>query len=297
MPDERVVSALAALGHPIDIDAVQLAGSMSQSGVYKVRINDRDTVLKVTSAGQEQDLARRELAFYRTLAAQVPVQTPQLLQAIDTDQLTVLLLTAHGPTCPAPDWDDAGWLGLARQLAQLHSFPAPEGAPWNGTPWLEGILDRPPVEVAENYWSRTPAGPSIATVLERTDLLAAALAAVPRCFIHGDCHVGNLLLDSSQVVWVDWTVTGRGYPAIDLAALWGRAHSDGAAPPYDLMLHAYATHRGVDEDDLRRTMLAALLANMLFGWPEFAHYHSPTEQERTTRHLIRRLEDWHALTA
>ena len=35
MPDETVVAALAALGQPTEIDAVQLAGSMSHSGVYK----------------------------------------------------------------------------------------------------------------------------------------------------------------------------------------------------------------------------------------------------------------------
>ena len=197
----------------------------------------------------------------------------------------------HGQTCPAADWDDAGWLELARQLAELHSFPAPDGAPWNGTPWLERILEQPPVEVAENYWSQTADSSSLGAVLDDADLLAAALAAVPRCFIHGDCHVGNLLLDGPQVVWVDWTVTGVGYPAIDLAALWERAYSDGAAPPYDQMLNTYAAHRGVDADDLRRSMLAALLTTTLFGWPEYAHYHSRTEQQRTTRHLVGLLED------
>lgn len=297
MPDETVAAALAALGQPADIDAVPLAGSMSQSGVYKIRINNRDAVLKINSASQEQDLARRELAFYRTLADLVPIRTPQLLQAVDTDQLTALVLTSHGQPRPAADWDDAGWLRLARELAELHSFPAPDGAPWDGTPWLEAILDHPPVEVAENYWAQTPAGPSLGTVLDDTNLLAGALAAVPRCFIHGDCHVGNLTLDASDVVWVDWTVTGHGYPAIDLAALFGRAHADSADPPYDRMLNTYATHRGIDADDLQRSMLAALLATMLFGWPEYAHYHSTAEQERTTRHLIGRLNEWHNLTS
>ena len=297
MPDETVVAALAALGLPTEIDTVQLAGSMSHSGVYKVRINNRDAVLKINSAGQEQDLARHELAFYQSLAVDVPVQTPKLLQTIDTDQLTALVLTAHGQTWPAAAWDDAGWLGLARELADLHSFPVPDGAPWDSIPWLERVLDQPPVEVADNYWSQTPAGPSLGTVLDDTNLLAAALAAVSRCFIHGDCHVGNLLLDGPHVVWVDWAVAGLGWPAIDLAALWGRAHSDGATPPYDKMLNTYAAHRGIDENDLRRSMLAALLTTLLFGWPEYAHYHSTTEQERTTQHLIDLLEDWHNLTA
>lgn len=265
MPDATVVAALQALSQPTDIDAVHLAGSMSQSGVYKVRINNLDAVLKINSAGHEQDLARRELIFYQSLADDVPVQTPQLLQAVDTDQLTALLLTAHGQTRPAADWDDTGWLHLARELAELHSFPAPDVALWNGTPWLENILEQPPVEVAENYWSQTPAGQSLGTALDDTDQLATALAALPCCFIHGDCHVGNLLIDGPGVVWVDWTVTGLGYPAIDLAALWGRAHSDGAAPPYDGMLNTYATHRGIDADDLRRSMLAALLTTALFG--------------------------------
>ena len=63
------------------------------------------------------------------------------------------------------------------------------------------------------------------------------------------------------------------------------------------MIHTYAALRGNDEDDLRRSMLAALLANLLFGWPEFAHYHSPAEQLRTTGQLIRRVQEWRTLTA
>lgn len=86
MLDETVVAALTTLRQPTQIDTVQLAGSMSQSGVYKVRINNLDAVLKVTSAGQEQDLARRELEFYQTLAADVPVQTPHSLDFVNLER-------------------------------------------------------------------------------------------------------------------------------------------------------------------------------------------------------------------
>jgi len=57
MPDETVAAALAALSQPTDTDALQLAGSMSQSGVYKVRLNNLDAVLKINSAAHASMLA------------------------------------------------------------------------------------------------------------------------------------------------------------------------------------------------------------------------------------------------
>lgn len=297
MADDKIARALRALGRDVQIPPVELAGSMSRSGVYRVHVDGHHAVLKVTGADEEQDNARRELTFYQTLANQVPVRTPRLLDYVDNDDLTALLLSAHTQAPPAPEWDRSAWLDVARQLAALHSFPAPERAPWVHTPWLRRVLDRPPIRIAADYWSHTDAADFIGSVLDAPATLAPALSAIPDCFIHGDCHVDNLLRDGDRVVWADWQVTGIGSPAIDLAFLWGRAHSDSANPPRDAMLREYATHRGIDRAPVHRSLIAAELGFLLFGWPEYARYHTQDERRRTAHRLVQLIGDWHKLPA
>jgi Ser/Thr protein kinase RdoA (MazF antagonist) len=290
MAAEKAIRALRALGLDAESHAAELAGSMSRSGVYGVRIDGRDAVLKVTNADEEQHTARRELAFYETLAEQVPVRTPRLLRHVDNDELTALVLSAHTPPPPARTWDRPTWIEVARQLAALHSIPPPEGDPWIHKPWLRQVVEHPPVRVAEKYWSRTDAADHLGDILDAP--LGQALGALPDCFIHGDCHADNLLRDNNEIIWIDWQSAGIGSPAMDLAFLWGRAHSDSADPPRPEMLHEYATRRGVDADLLHRSLIAAELGTLLFGWPEYAHCHPRHERDRTTGRLIELIKTW-----
>jgi hypothetical protein len=58
----------------------------------------------------------------------------------------------------------------------------------------------------------------VLTVLERPELLAAALARFPATLIHGDLKLGNLGLGTGTVVALDWgTQTGWAPPAVELA--------------------------------------------------------------------------------
>ncbi len=70
MAGTDAIWALDALG--LDTAAGEpLAGSMSSSGVYRIALEGRDAVLKVTRAGDDRDsiaAALRELDFYLTLA-------------------------------------------------------------------------------------------------------------------------------------------------------------------------------------------------------------------------------------
>jgi aminoglycoside phosphotransferase (APT) family kinase protein len=290
MVDERTVRAVRALLRDVRLTPALLTGSMSSSSVHRVQVDGRDAVLKVTGVGGQR-AARRELAFYLTLAGQVPVATPRLLCHVDNDELTALVLSAHTPGPPAADWDRRAWLDVSRQLGALHSFPPPASDLWRHPPWLQSALSRPPSDRARDYWSRTAAAEPAGGVLDGSAALADALAATPECFIHGDCHAGNLLRDRGRLVWADWQATGIGSPAIDLAFLWGRAHSDSAAPPREQMLLEYATHRGIDPASMERSLAAAELGTLLFGWPEYARYHSPGQQDRTTRRLIELVEE------
>jgi Ser/Thr protein kinase RdoA (MazF antagonist) len=292
MADDGLARVVRALEWGIDAGGTELTGSASGSGVYRVRVDGTEAVLKVTTAGRGQSNARRELTFYRTLASQVPVTTPILLRYADNDDLTAVLLSAHTPARPARQWRRSGWLEVARQLAALHSTPMPDQSSWLGTPWLQGVLDRPPISLAEEYWSRTEAAARIGMVLDEPAILAAALAATPACFLHGDCHVDNLLSEGSGLVWADWQETGFGSPAIDLAFLWSRANADSADVPYVEMVHEYTTRRGIDAVVLQRSLMAAELGILLFGWPQYAAHRTRTERNYLTRRLLQLINEW-----
>lgn len=295
--EDDVISVVRALNWGLDADGTALAGAASGAGVYRVRADGTDAVLKVTAAGPGQPAARRELRFYRTLANQVPVATPTLLRHADDDNVTAMLLSAHMPARPARDWDLPAWLELASQLAALHSAPLPSDVSWLDTPWLPRTLDRPPIDSAEAYWSTTVAGHQVRQVLRAPAALGAAVAALPGCLLHGDCHVGNLLAEGSHLVWADWQVVGVGSPAVDLAFLWSRAYADGADPPYGAMVDAYAARRGIDRDLLRRALIAAELGVLLFGWPAYAARRTRAERDRLTRRLAHLVERWRSAGA
>lgn len=276
---------------------VALTGSMSASGVYRVRTVEGEAVLKVSEGSPEHRVeARRELAFYRDLAPDLPIATPRLLAGTDRQDLTAMLLTAHSPSPPAPDWRASEWVMAARQLALLHAFPAPQGGPWHHRPWVRAVLDRPPTEVAFDFWSATAAGEHVRDLLDDPAALGLALDEGPIGFVHGDCHVDNLLRDAGDLVWADWQVAGTGCCAVDLAFLWGRAHADGADPPLEAMVDEYLTGRPVDPVRLRRSMMAAELATFLFGWPAYLGLHSPEQRERMTQRLVRVAVQWRSGT-
>lgn len=294
---DRLAPVLRALGWRIDVVGVELSGSASGSAVHSVQIDGADAVLKVTTAGPGQVNARRELGFYQTMADRISVSTPRLLQYADNDDLTALLLSAHPPARPAQQWDRTAWLAVARQLAALHSTPIPDRPSWLATPWLQQVLERPPVDMAEDYWSRTDAANKIGAVLAEPAALAAAMAITGVCFVHGDCHVGNLLCEGDRMVWADWQVAGVGSPAVDLAFLWSRADADGANLPYTAMMREYTAHRPCDTAALHRSTTAAELGILLFGWPEYAVRLRQAERDRLTRRLLQLMGDWRVQAA
>jgi aminoglycoside phosphotransferase (APT) family kinase protein len=286
MPNEVGPSVVEGLGWDLEVDGTKLAGAASGAGVYRVRLDGRDAVLKVTAEAGQQN-ARRELDFYRTLADRVPVVTPQLLRYADNDEFTVIVLSAHTPPPPAHEWEQAAWLEVVRQLAALHSMPAPDEQRWTETPWLRKTLRQPPITLAGNYWSTTSAAAAVDQLLTDTTALARDVDAVPDCFLHGDCHADNLLRDRDDlIVWADWQSAGAGAPAGELALLWSRAHADGADLPYDAMLHEYADLRGIDAAKLRPAVRAAELAFLLFAWPDFAAYLPQSTLDRLTSRLL-----------
>jgi Ser/Thr protein kinase RdoA (MazF antagonist) len=247
-----------------------------------------DFVLKVASGQAVRERTRRELNFYRDLASRVPVVVPKLVAAVEDRDGCCLLFESAGATAYPAGWSGDRWEDLATQLGGLHHERiAATAAGW---PWAkaEYPIAEAETEVAAKTWTALGYGPLLASVWSRFDRLNAALTRLSLCLRHGDWHLGNILLDSSdRFVWIDWQEVGLGRGPEDLALLWQRAEFDGLTPPREAMLAAYASARGIpDNTILHRATVAAELTLLLLSWPRYL----VGAPEPARARLLRRLE-------
>lgn len=276
MTDSQLLEIAGDLGVRL-ADVEPLAGSMSGSHVHAVnRLDGRRAVLKVTTGadGPELEAGRRELHVYRHLRERVGVRTPELIDHREAEDFVALLLTAHPAPLPAIRWSRTQWLSLADDLAQLHQTPVPAGSEWRRPSWLADTLHRPDLAATQEFWSCPGEPELLAPILSETAALWEAIEVPAECFLHGDCHTDNILINDNELVWTDWQGAGAGNPGVELAFPSIRATPAGALLPQGEMIRRYATTRGLGEADLSRAVLAAELSIFLFVWPEYARYNN-----------------------
>jgi hypothetical protein len=255
------------------VEVRTLAGGGSGSAVHRlVTDRGRPFVLKVGTAS-------RELRFYRELAPRVPVRVPRFVGGAERDGVCCVLLEPAG-TAVRPV---GRWVDLAAQLGRLHREP-PD---W---PWAKPVHVATSAEIASagRAWAELGQAALVAGLLPLVGRLGEALGALPACLCHGDWHLGNLLDDGGDVVWIDWQDTGVGHGPEDLALLWQRAERDGWNPPRQAMLAAYAQARGIPDDAvLRRAAVAAELMLLLLSWPAHLAVAPPPARNRMVSRLKR----------
>lgn len=273
--------SLAVREFGITVD--DLAGpddSRSGAGVHPARTRDGlAAYLKLTPArlgGGMVNGARRELSFYRRLAGQVPVSTPSLLGALDTDAGVALLLAAAGKHVNVEAWSDQAWTSLGRDLACLHAVPV-AGRDRSGRDWLLKAMSEPVSDEVTKFWGEVL--PELPELLASRDAMCAELTAQPEAFIHGDCHTGNIVHGPDGLVFCDWQSAGPGRATADLAHLSVRATPAGVTIPREMMT-AYLDGSGGDAADLERALVPAELAVLVFQWPPYAAYNSQAGIER-----------------
>jgi aminoglycoside phosphotransferase (APT) family kinase protein len=252
------------------------ASSGSGAEIHAVRTADGHLAyLKITPAEhgpQALEAARRELRFYRDLAAAAGVRTPALLAGNETDDGVALLLTTAGRVEEAASWSRAMWAALGEQLAILHSMPLPSGADWKRPDPLTAAMAGSDSDEITACWADSV--PEVPAVLARLRQLRAHMSVLPLVFTHGDCHAGNVVFRGQQPALCDWQSAGVGRPASDLAFLSARAAPSGAAVPPDLVA-AYLERRPQDRRDFALALLAQELAVFIFLWPPFLVFHTP----------------------
>jgi len=271
-----VARALRALGRSTgwsDLRPIILGAS--GSSVHRLVVVEGDAVLKITThRGETPPHARVEATFYRELAGRLRIRTPDLLGSAETSDLSVLLLSAAEPTLPAASWTVDDWLRVAGELGTLHgAVPVDELATLDWLPGEAGDEDLSAAPRLRSWWAETSVYSFALPLLDRLPELRAIVQRVPRCLVHGDCHVDNLLVtDDGGFVWIDWQGVRTGRGVEDLALLWQRAEFAGGTPPRAEMLAGYARSRDLHLDS---TVSAALAAHelelLLTAWPEHLH--------------------------
>lgn len=226
----------------VDVRAEQIAmDSGFSSLLYRLHLRGSgvpDTLIAKLPAVSEARGAmellggyRRELAFYRNIAGQAPMDTPRVYTARMADNGVDFVLLLED----LRDWDNADHLaGLTMerarmciaQLAGLHAFSAAtvEHYPSIDTPVVRELLLPAFGPGWEVYRAHTEASipASIASFAER--FAEHAVAALPvlterNMLLHGDIRADNLFFRDEQMKVVDFQFTARGAGAADVAYL------------------------------------------------------------------------------
>jgi hypothetical protein len=251
LPLPRPANSLA----PSDVRGARIeyvAGSML-GGEYRGRKMSVDCVVKEPGGKLRVGLAGnglRELGVYRSLASQLPVQTPALIAADNAGSW--LVLESILPELELSAWTAADYERAIRALAAIHERFWGLSDDLAVYPWLarplhtdfevyvlsavgameKMVVDNRPALITSSLEVLTGLG----QMLTQVEVLAERLRAAPATLLHGDFHPGNVYLqDEDEAVVFDWQLAGVGPGVLDLvtfvnACRWERAGAQAELP-------------------------------------------------------------------
>lgn len=304
--------ALVRLGYPETAevrDIHMLTGGQSGSSVTAFRLDGVPVVLKgAVLGGQGESLLRRErreVMFYREIAAGVPVAVPRMLRsALDEGGSPLLLLAASEPAPEPNAWSGSDFTEVARQLGRFHSAMQGVVLP----DWVRSAVSpsQERCRNAANAWrafaTDNDAGIVPASLLSRVEQLMSAVPTIedrenqgPATLCHGDFHAGNFLRDvEGGWIWADWHEVHAGPGVDDFAFFWERAFAATDAknePPYAAMVDAYWDGLGetgvpsLSREALDRALAWSELRGWLIEWPPYLGYLSREQQARVIERI------------
>ncbi len=171
-------------------------------------------------------MGRREARFYADVAADVPVRVPTPYWSTWNEQGSAYLMLMEDlgdSGCTFPSWKDPQVSDYARRmmesLAQLHAHFQESPRFDADLAWIEppmrGAIGPLLVKSALEQFGdeMPPAFHEMARIyLEHTEALCDRLDEGSPTLIHGDSHLGNLLLDNrdgGRIGFLDWACTAK----------------------------------------------------------------------------------------
>ncbi|MDW8325459.1 MAG: aminoglycoside phosphotransferase family protein [Anaerolineales bacterium] len=238
-----------------------MAGSML-GGRYRGRTMTIDCLVKEPGGKLRVGLAGnglREVGVYRSLASQLPVQTPALIAADNAGSWMVLESVL--PELDPAAWSAADYERAIRALAAIHErfWGLSDDLavyPWLARPFATDfevyvlsavvamekmVVDNRPALITGSLEVLTGLG----RLLTQVELLAERLRAVPATLLHGDFQPGNIYLQEDETIVFNWQLAGVGPGVLDLvtfvnACCWDRAEAQATPPlPPEALLELY----------------------------------------------------------
>lgn len=218
----------------------------------------------------------KEVSFYRSLSANVPLKLPQVLAAESCwgrgATLVMADLSEHdfraGRAADALSFDQAS--RVITHLAQLHSHYWNKPAVLKRYRWLNDFSHQ-----MENHMGSLLAVPLMKRGLQRADehiskrlhkpalrysanrrLFMLSLASGSKTLVHYDCHPGNIFWDADEPGFLDWQLVRWGEGVGDVAYFLATALAPEVRRQYEKSLLSQYVHdlvaAGADELDERQ---------------------------------------------
>ncbi|OYN89352.1 phosphotransferase enzyme family protein [Parenemella sanctibonifatiensis] len=249
-------------------------------------------VIELSSPDQAGQ-GRRELFAYTELSRRIAIPSPRMVAAHETEDWIAIALERHEPAEPAQAWTTAQWTDLAGLLGRMHRTSR---GVRSVTPPLD--LQRRherdgPDSFARRLWSAPDDENRLKRVADDLTHLRAAVDESPHSFVHGDCHLGNVVRTSTgRPLLVDWASARVGPSVGDISFALTRAAASADTVPRHPAMDAYSSAAGVDADQTRRAATAHQLLILVEQYPEFADFLAPRDVDRLRRTFDALLREW-----
>ncbi|WP_214405713.1 aminoglycoside phosphotransferase family protein [Pseudonocardia lacus] len=258
----------------------------------------------------------REVRFYQRLAGRAGLRLPRCHLAV-LDEATCDFTLLLDDLAPAVQGDQ-----MAGCSPEQSADALAQAALLHAAYWSDPVLDEEPCLqrvpgyaeglgqfltavwpgfLAEYADALPPGGVRLGERFVRALPVWAAQDSAPRCLVHGDFRVDNMMFGPDGVTVVDWQTIQRGAAAADVSYFLGasltvddrRAHEDALLRGYHARLRAAGvTDRGIDElrADYRRCALFGVVmtvaASMLVSTDERGRRMFATMAERHFTHAL-----------
>ncbi|MBP7692863.1 MAG: hypothetical protein KA764_13150 [Anaerolineales bacterium] len=245
--EARPIAVPAAAGRAAPLRGLHVeyvAGSLG-GGELRGQVLSVDCVVKEPRGVNRPGLAGgglREVGVYRSLAPQLPMQTPALIAADPAGAWMVLeAITAE---VPSAEWTAAHYQTAIRALAALHERFWNLGEDLLVYPWLArplttdfeiyvmaavGAMEKMMIDDHHRLITGSvEVLTSLGQMLTQVETMAERLRSIPLTLLHGDYQPGYIALqDDDELVVSDWHLAGVGPGVLDLvafvnAARWSR---------------------------------------------------------------------------
>lgn len=291
-----VDKAFGALGVVAAAGKERPKGGMSGAMLLEAQTTSgAPVVVKVTELSNpaEAGQGRRELYVYTEISRRVAIPSPRMVAAQETGEWVAIAVERLERVEPAEAWTAAQWEDLASLLGRMHGSSrdvesVPPALDLSSRHEQGGLL-----LFARQLWSTPDDEDRLKRVVDDLASLRAAVDESPRSFVHGDCHLGNVVLTSAgRPLLVDWASARVGPSVGDLAFALTRAAAVADTVPRRQAIDAYTAAADVDADRTRRTVTAHQLLILVEQYPEFTDFLAPREVDRLRRTFDVLLREW-----